>query len=114
MQISNGNWHFKSTVGGEFAENGIQGKGSLDCVNKWIHLAVTQLGENLTLYLNGTVAGQTNNPMPPFRIGNTTNNWLGRSQFYIRPYDRPYFRGLIDGFKIYEGALNQKQINELM
>ena len=55
-------------------------------------MAVTQLGENLTLYLNGTVAGQTNNPMPPFRIGNTTNNWLGRSQFYIRPYDRPYFR----------------------
>ncbi|CAK5087396.1 unnamed protein product [Meloidogyne enterolobii] len=113
MQINNGNWHFKSTVGGEFAETGIQGKGSLDCVNKWIHLAVTQLGENVTLYLNGTVAGQTNNPMPPFRIGNTTNNWLGRSQFYI-PFHYPYFRGLIDGFKIYEGALNQKQINDLM
>nr|CAD2166284.1 unnamed protein product [Meloidogyne enterolobii] len=113
MQINNGNWHFKSTVGGEFAETGIQGKGSLDCVNKWIHLAVTQLGENVTLYLNGTVAGQTNNPMPPFRIGNTTNNWLGRSQFYI-PFHYPYFRGLIDGFKIYQGALNQKQIHELM
>jgi len=26
MQINNGNWHFKSTVGGEFAETGIMGK----------------------------------------------------------------------------------------
>uniref|UniRef100_A0A1I8BEH5 Alginate_lyase domain-containing protein n=1 Tax=Meloidogyne hapla TaxID=6305 RepID=A0A1I8BEH5_MELHA len=114
MQISNGNWHFKSTVGGEFAETGIMGQGPLQCVNQWIHLAITQLGENVILYLNGTIAGQTKNPMPPFRIGNTTNNWLGRSQFYIRPYDRPYFRGLIDEFKIYEGALKQKQIKELM
>ncbi|KAF7635868.1 Alginate_lyase domain-containing protein [Meloidogyne graminicola] len=114
MKISSGVWQFKSTVGGEFAETTISGPGPLQCVNQWIHLAITQLGENLIIYLNGTISGQTKNPMPPFRIGNTTNNCLGRSQFYIPPYNRPYFSGLIDEFKIFEGALNQEEIKKIM
>ena len=45
----------------------------------------------------------------PFQLGNTGQNWIGRSQ-----YSDPYFNGLIDEFRIYHNALSTDQIAALM
>ncbi|MFD0893268.1 alginate lyase family protein [Luteolibacter ambystomatis] len=77
---------------------------------EWVHVAVTLSGGKGTLYLNGVEAGS--NPaidFPPFRLGNTPRNWIGRSQT-----DRdPYLNGKVDEFRIYDGALTPAQIAEL-
>ena len=43
------------------------------------------------------------------RIGNTPNNWIGRSAFVADPY----FAGLIDDFRIYNRALSAAEISTL-
>ena len=75
-----------------------------------MHVAVTLSGRVGTLYVNGVAVG-TNPAMdfPPYQIGNTNQNWIGRSQF---PND-PYLNGKIDDFQIYDGALNAEQIKAL-
>jgi hypothetical protein len=42
-------------------------------------------------------------------MSSTNQNWLGRSQY---PAD-PYFNGLIDDFRIYNGVLSPAQIAAL-
>jgi hypothetical protein len=71
----------------------------------WHHIAVVlDAGATYTgtLYIDGAVAG-TNAAMTirPSNIGNTPNNWIGRSAFVADPY----FAGLIDDFRIYNRAL---------
>ncbi len=77
---------------------------------QWTHVAVTLSGNVGTLYVNGSPAG-TNTAMTfaPFQLGNTGQNWIGRSQ-----YSDPYFNGLIDEFRIYHNALSTAQIAALM
>ena len=75
--------------------------------HEWAHLAVTLSGKTGTLYLNGTAVGT--NPaidFPPFQLGKTERNWLGRSQFA----KDPFLEGAIDDFRIYDGALSPEQI----
>lgn len=78
--------------------------------HEWAHLAVTLSGKTGTLYLNGVAVGS--NPaidFPPFQLGKTDRNWLGRSQ---HPTD-PFLDGAIDDFRIYDGALTPEQIAAL-
>ncbi|KAE8753427.1 hypothetical protein FSO04_45270 [Paraburkholderia madseniana] len=76
---------------------------------QWTHVAVTLSGNVGTLYVNGSAVG-TNTAMTftPFQLGNTGQNWIGRSQ-----YSDPYFNGLIDEFRIYQNALSADQIKAL-
>jgi hypothetical protein len=73
----------------------------------WVHLAVTLSGKKATLYLDGEEIGS--NPgfdFPPFQLGDTPRNWIGRSQ-----HDQdPYLDGLVDDFRIYDGALTPEQL----
>jgi hypothetical protein len=46
---------------------------------------------------------------PPFQIGNTPRNWIGRSQFA----NDPYLNGKVDDFRIYNGALTADEIAAL-
>ena len=73
----------------------------------WTHVAVTLSGSVGTLYINGTVAG-TNSAMTltPSDLGNTTQNWIGRSQWSADPY----LNGLVDDFRIYTRALSASEI----
>lgn len=69
---------------------------------RWVHVAVTLEGRLATLYVDGVAVGR--NPaldFPPYRLGATDRNWLGRSQ---EPRD-PYLRGAIGDFRLYDGAL---------
>ncbi|MGD7272990.1 LamG-like jellyroll fold domain-containing protein [Ralstonia pseudosolanacearum] len=98
------------TVNGRFGEQSIDGTAALPA-GQWVHVAVTLSGSTGTLYVNGTAVG-TNTAMflAPFRLGSTTQNWLGRSQYSADPG----FNGLIDDFRIHRGALSATQIAELM
>lgn len=75
-------------------------------LNTWTYLAVTRAGNTTTLYINGTsVATSTNITIKPSAMGNTTQNYLGKSQF-----NDPMFKGSIDNFKIYGRALSSAEI----
>ncbi len=84
--------------------------------NVWHHIAVV-LGPTVgttytgTLFIDKAVAG-TNNAMTmrPSSLGNTPNNWIGRSQFSTVD---PLFDGLIDDFRIYSRALSAAEIAAL-
>jgi hypothetical protein len=58
------------------------------------------------LYVNGVLVGSnTDMSLTPAAIGNTTNDWIGRSQ-----WNDPLFKGSISDFRIYNGALSPLQI----
>jgi hypothetical protein len=79
----------------------------------WHHVAVTLAAGTTytgTLYIDKAVAG-TNTAMTlrPSNLGNTPNNWIGRSQFAVDPL----FDGFIDDFRIYSRALSAAEIAAL-
>ena len=72
----------------------------------WYHVAVTLNGNTGILYVNGVALATSNNiTLNPSSLGNTTNNWLGRSEF-----SNPYLSGAIDEFRIYSMALSPAEI----
>jgi hypothetical protein len=79
-------------------------------LKQWVHVAVSLSGTTGSLYLNGTLVGS--NPkidFPPFRLGSTPRNWIGRSQFEADPY----LNGKVTDFRIYDGALTPAEISAL-
>jgi len=77
----------------------------------WHHTAIVINGQTktLTLYLDGepVVSGPT--AVLPKDLGNTTQNWLGRSQYAADGY----FTGSLDEFRIYNRPLSQAEIRHL-
>jgi len=79
-------------------------------LNTWVHLAVTQSGNTASLYINGAlVATNTSLTIKPSNLGNTTLNYLGKSQFSADPM----FKGTIDDFRIINRALSSSEIAKL-
>lgn len=77
----------------------------------WHHVAITIFGNTYTLYINGIqVASVSNMQANMTHLGQTTTNYIGRSQY---PAD-PYFDGRIDDFRIYERALGSDEIMSLV
>jgi len=79
----------------------------------WHHIAVV-LGTGTTytgtLYIdNVAVATNTAMTLRPSTIGNTANNWIGRSAFTADPY----YAGLVDDFRVYNRALTSVEITAL-
>ena len=70
------------------------------------HIAVTLAGNAGILYLDGVPVG-TNNAitLKPSSLGNTSNNYLGKSQ-----YADPYLNGVLDEFRIYTVPLSPIEI----
>src|SRR6185436_12283628 len=67
-------------------------------------------GTTGTLWLNGVAVGSnTNMTLTPSSLGNTNNNWIGRSQ-----YGDPLLDGSVDNFHIFNVPLTQEQIQSLM
>jgi hypothetical protein len=100
---------FAITTTGNAGEQQISSTARLS-TGTWHHIAVV-LGAGATytgtLYVDGAVAG-TNAAMTlrPSSIGNTANNWIGRSAFVADPY----FSGLVDDFRIYSRALTAAEV----
>jgi hypothetical protein len=78
----------------------------------WHHVAAvidaSTATPTMSVYLDGD-AGTTANSIAPKDMGETANNWLGRSQFTADPY----FNGGLDEFRIYNRALSAAEIHYL-
>jgi len=74
----------------------------------WHHVAVVIDGSSMTmqLYLDGTVVASGPTETLPADLGETTQNWLGRSQWA----DDAYYSGSLDDFCIYNRALSELEV----
>ena len=68
----------------------------------WHHVAVTRSGNVGTLWVDGNPVATNNNlTLSPSSMGNTTNNWIGRSQYGADPP----LQAEVDDFHIFDRAL---------
>jgi hypothetical protein len=91
------------------AEQTVDGKAPLP-TGTWTHVAVVLGSAGAVLYVDGAQVGT--NPavtLRPNDLGNTPNNYIGKSQF---PAD-PYLDGNIDEFRVYSRALSAAEIQAL-
>jgi hypothetical protein len=80
----------------------------------WHHIAIVlDVGATYTgtMYIDGLVAG-TNTAMTlrPSSIGNTANNFIGKSAYTADPY----FAGIVDDFRVYNRALTASEMTALV
>ncbi|MBP7053621.1 MAG: discoidin domain-containing protein [Phycisphaerae bacterium] len=77
----------------------------------WHHVAVTidSAGMRMKLYLDGEQVGEAATTLLPKDLGNTTQNWLGRSQWEADAY----LSGKLDEFRIYNRALSASEVRYL-
>jgi hypothetical protein len=69
--------------------------------NTWVHVAITVDASDVgKVYFNGTQVATATIDINPSELGNTTNDWLGKSQYAGSPYFDPYFNGIIEEFRI--------------
>jgi hypothetical protein len=60
----------------------------------------------MKLYQDGKLVAEGPTPLLPSDLGETTENYLGRSQFAVDAY---YF-GSLDEFRIYNRALSEGEV----
>jgi len=78
-------------------------------VGSWVHVAVT-IGDGLSIYVDGLqVAQKAPTTLRPSDLGDTGNNFIGRSPFS----SDPYLDGQIDEFRIYNRVLSPVEIGLL-
>ncbi|MFI5888680.1 beta-L-arabinofuranosidase domain-containing protein [Actinoplanes sp. NPDC051513] len=105
---STGTARFAITAGGAGGEQRIDAPSALPA-GAWTHVAITRSGNLGVLYVNGAeVARNTALTITPASLGNTTQNWLGRSQ-----YADPYLDGALDNVRLYSRALSVAEISSL-
>jgi len=77
----------------------------------WHHVAVTidSKAMMLAVYLDGEPVASGATTLLPRDLGNTTQNWLGRSQYAADAY----FLGSLDDFRIYDRALSPAEVRYL-
>jgi len=102
---STGTLRFAITTNGGPAEQQVN-CGSTLTTGAWHQVAVTLSGATGVLYLDGVPVGTNSGvTIHPSTLGNTSNNYLGKSQ-----YADPYLDGAFDEFRIYNAALSPAEI----
>jgi hypothetical protein len=108
LSAGGGPIRFAITTSGGGGEQQINGTSTLP-LNTWSLVTVTLSGTTGTLYVNGqAVATNPNMTLNPAALGNTTQDYIGKSQ-----YNDPYLTGEIDDFNIYSSALTAAQVAAL-
>lgn len=103
---STGGMRFAITTQGYTEEQQINSSTRL-ATRAWKHVAVTRDGNLAILYVDGVEVGRNANmTIAPADLGNTTKNYLGRSQYS----NNPYLDGRLDNFRIYNRALSAAEI----
>lgn len=104
-----GNPYFCITTSSTGGEQGLDGNSAMP-TGSWQHVVITKSGSNGILYINNqqvdTNTGMTLNPAD---MGNTTNNYIGRSQWS----NDPYLNADIDKFYVYNRALSASEVTDL-
>jgi len=72
----------------------------------WHHVAVVISSANMQIYLDGVMATSGTTLVVPSDLGQTSSNWLGRSQYAADGY----FNGSLDDFRIYDYVLSAEEI----
>ena len=77
----------------------------------WHHVAVVMDGtsESMTLYQDGAIVAGGPTILLPRDMGETTQNWLGKSQ-----WPDALYMGSLDDFRIYDRALSQDEVMNAM
>ena len=109
LSLTNGaNTVFAITTNGANSEQKILAPESFKA-GEWTHVAVTKSGSTGIIYINGKEAGMNDNmTVSPSDIGNTNQNYIGKSQ-----YPDPYLNGAVDELAIYKTALTPSEIEEI-
>jgi hypothetical protein len=108
VSAGGGGTRFAITISGAGGEQRITAPSQLS--TGWHHVAVTKSGTTGTLWVDGqAVATNPNLTLSPSSLGNTTNNWIGRSQ-----YADPLLQATVDDFNIFDRALSEAEIQSLM
>lgn len=89
------------------SEIGVTSDSSL--TDGWHHVACVFASNVLTLYVDGWSAGSVETDGLPQDLGDTTQNWLGESQWD----SDDLLMGLMDEFRIYNRALSEGEIRYL-
>jgi hypothetical protein len=101
---------FAITIGGNAAgaEQSINAPSAL-ALNQWSNVAITETGGTARMYVNGVlVASNTAMTLTPSSMGNTSQNYIGKSQ-----YADPLLQAQVDDFQIYDHALSASDITAL-
>ncbi|WP_158685335.1 family 43 glycosylhydrolase [Microbacterium halophytorum] len=78
---------------------------------EWAHVAVTASGTTANLWVDGTIVSTNDDfTLRPADLGETVNNWIGRSQFSADPW----LNASIDDFNIFSRALTAGDIAALV
>lgn len=97
------------TASGAGGEQLINGAATLP-LNQWSLVTVTVSGTTGTLYVNGQAVGtNTNITVHPSALGNTANNYIGKSQYA----GDPALNASVDDFNIYDRALSAAEVSAL-
>ena len=108
LTVDGGGSGLRFDIGSNGAAQQLTGGGQLP-LNTWSHVAVTLTGTTGRLYLNGNlVATNPNMTLRPSNLGNTTQNWIGRSE-----WPDPYLNATVDDFQIYDHALSTAEVGTL-
>ncbi|MBL7188191.1 MAG: hypothetical protein ISS70_17855 [Phycisphaerae bacterium] len=105
---SDGPLRLAITTGGGGGESLINSPDTL--ASGWHHVAAVIEPAGMRLYVDGVVAASGSTSVIPRDLGQTANNWLGRSQYGADAY----LNGSLDDFRIYDFALSQAQIKDTM
>lgn len=101
--------NFAITTSGSSGEQSIDSSLPLT-TGTWQHIGVVKKGTTGTLYINSQEVGKNNAmTLKPADLGDTTNNFVGRSQWS----QDPYLDGEVDKFNFYNRALSLQEIQNL-
>lgn len=107
---SAGGLRFAMTTAGGANEQSLNYTNNLT-TGVWHHVAVTMAAGKGILYVDGQPAATNSSfSVTPGLLGNTTQNWIGRSQYA----GDPYLNGAVDDFHIYNAALSPTEVASLV
>ena len=98
-----------TTGSGAGGEQRLNSSTKLLPLNQWSLVTITVAGTTGTMYVNGqVVATNTGMTLHPSAFGQSTKNYIGKSQ-----YSDPALNGSVDDFNIYDRALSATEVAAL-